>query len=126
MRKLLSLTLIISMFFYCNVTVLAGTVDTYHGIDVSQYQEEIDYTEVKAAGIEVVYIKACQGSDFIDPMFEINYTNAKAAGLKIGFYHYITATNAEEAIAQADYLFSLINRRNMIVNQQWTLKILQD
>ena len=34
----------------------------YEGIDVSNYQGEIDFKKVKEAGIQVVYIKASEGT----------------------------------------------------------------
>ena len=65
----------------------------YQGIDVSDWQGYIDYSQVRASGIEVVYIKSSQGGNIKDPYFDINYENAKANGLKVGFYHFLTATN---------------------------------
>ena len=53
----------------------------YRGIDVSNWQGYINYAEVKDAGIEVVYIKASQGSSIKDAYFDINYENAKNNGV---------------------------------------------
>lgn len=85
----------------------------YQGIDVSVYQGDIDFGLVRAYGIEVVYIRAGEGYDYIDPYFEQNYTNALNAGLKIGYYHYVTASNIEEAQAQAEFFYSLINDKTI-------------
>ena len=82
---------------------------TYEGIDVSDWQGYIDYAEVRESGIEVVYIKASQGSNIKDPYFDVNYENAKANGLKVGFYHFLTATNTEEAVQQANFFSSVIS-----------------
>lgn len=81
----------------------------YQGIDVSGWQGTIDYAQVRNAGIEVVYMKASEGSSFIDPYFNQNYTNAKANGLKVGFYHYLTARSTEEAIREARFFVSVIS-----------------
>lgn len=81
----------------------------YEGIDVSDWQGYIDYNQVKNAGIEVIYIKASQGSNIKDPYFDINYENAKANDLKVGFYHFLTATNIEEAEQQAIFFASVIS-----------------
>ena len=81
----------------------------YNGIDVSNWQGTIDYAEVKEDGIEIVYIKASQGSNIKDAYFDINYENAKANGLKVGFYHYLTATTEEEAKTQANFFASVIS-----------------
>lgn len=80
----------------------------YEGIDVSSWQGYIDYSEVKKAGIEVVYIKASEGRTLKDPYFEVNYRNAKENGLKVGFYHYLTSRNIQNAITQAEFFSSVI------------------
>lgn len=82
---------------------------TYEGIDVSDWQGYIDYSQVKNAGIDIVYIKASQGSNIKDSYFEINYENAKANNLKVGFYHFLTATTEEEAQQQATFFASVIS-----------------
>lgn len=82
---------------------------SYEGIDVSDWQGYIDYSQVKNSGIEVVYIKASQGNNIKDPYFEINYENAKANNLKVGFYHFLTATTVEEAQQQATFFASVIS-----------------
>ncbi len=56
----------------------------YEGIDVSSYQGEIDFKKVKEDGIEIVYIKATEGTTYIDPYLERNYQRAKENGLKVG------------------------------------------
>ena len=75
----------------------------YQGIDVSSWQGNINFAQVKNAGIDIVYIKSSEGVSYIDPYFERNYQNAKANGLKVGFYHYVTARTVEEARNQANF-----------------------
>lgn len=79
-----------------------------NGIDVSQWQGNIDFAAVKNAGIELVYIKATQGTSFVDPFFHRNYANAKNAGLLVGFYHYLTARSEEEARREAYHFVSVV------------------
>ncbi len=81
----------------------------YEGIDVSNWQGYIDYSQVKNSGIDIVYIKASQGNNIKDPYLDINYENAKANNLKVGFYHFLTATNIEEARQQATFFSSVIS-----------------
>lgn len=81
----------------------------YEGIDVSNWQGHINYEEVKASGIQIVYIKATQGSNSIDPYFKLNYNNAKINNLSIGLYHFLTARNENEAIQEATYFSSVIS-----------------
>lgn len=81
----------------------------YQGIDVSGYQGNINFREVKEAGIDIVYIKSSEGSNYIDSHFERNYEQARANGLKIGFYHYVTARTEEQARRQAQFFVSVIS-----------------
>ena len=96
-KKLLIVFFIVLLVFVFRINYSFAIWDTsslnYEGIDVSNWQGYIDYKVVKNAGIDVVYIKASQGSNIKDSYFDINYENAKANGLKVGFYHFLTATN---------------------------------
>lgn len=78
----------------------------YRGIDISEFQGEIDFEEVRRSGIEAVYIRVGAG-EYTDEYFAENYERAKAAGLKIGFYHYVTARSVEEGCRQARFFASL-------------------
>lgn len=78
----------------------------YRGIDISEFQGEIDFEEVRRSGIDAVYIRVGAG-EYTDEYFAENYERAKAAGLKIGFYHYVTARSVEEGRRQARFFASL-------------------
>lgn len=78
----------------------------YRGIDISEFQGEIDFEEVRRSGIEAVYIRVGAG-EYTDEYFAENYERAKAAGLKIGFYHYITARSVDQGRRQARFFASL-------------------
>lgn len=100
-KNLLCILMIITCTFFINSNLAyalspASSLE-YQGIDVSNWQGYINYNQVKQSGIDVVYIKASQGTNIKDAYFDINYENAKANGLKVGFYHFLTATNVEEA-----------------------------
>lgn len=81
------------------------------GIDVSQYQGNIDFAKVKAAGIKFVIIRAGYGKSVTqkDPYFEQNYKNAKAAGLNVGAYWYSYATSAADATTEAKACMTVIS-----------------
>lgn len=99
---------ILSMTVY-NVFAFGPSNDViYSGIDVSEYQGYINYSRVREAGVDVVYIRSSEGTNFVDPYFRTNYNNAKASGLKVGFYHYVTARSVSEAINEADFFVSVI------------------
>ena len=100
----------------CAVLGLAGTARAlgpepeglYAGIDVSEYQESVDFAAARAAGIQVVYIRAGAGDDYTDPYFAANIAGARAAGLRYGCYWYVTARTAAEARRQAERFASLL------------------
>lgn len=91
-------------------TLFLFTTSSYalEGIDVSEFQGDIDFKQVKDYGIEVVYIRSSASHSYIDAKFERNYREAKANNLKIGFYHYVTARTVEEAREQARFFASVI------------------
>lgn len=83
------------------------------GIDVSEHQNEIDWQQVKAAGIEYVMIRVgwrgqTEGKLSVDTMAQENYAGAKAAGLKVGAYFFSQAITAQEAVAEAEYAMNII------------------
>ncbi|MTH97828.1 GH25 family lysozyme [Roseibium sp. RKSG952] len=59
-----------------------------HGIDVSRWQGDIDWQEVKRDGTEFAWIKATEGGDHYDPRFLDNWYGAQAAGVRRGAYHF--------------------------------------
>ena len=119
-HKIITLTLVfVTILCFCTtlaskcIAVTPESDLSYSGIDVSDWQGYIDYSMVRDFGIDVVFIKASQGSDWKDPYFEINYENAKANGLKVGFYHFLTATNVEEARQEAQFFSSVISGKQV-------------
>ena len=85
------------------------------GIDVSHWAGRINFHKVKQAGIRIVYIKATQGTTIVDPEFERNYRDADREGLCIGFYHYVTARNLEQAREEAAFFYEKIRDKNQHV-----------
>ena len=76
-----------------------------HGIDVSKYQNIIDWESVKEMNvnnvqISFVFIKATEGLDDEDEYFNRNWKKAKDAGLIRGAYHYFLATKSGKEQAE--------------------------
>jgi len=75
------------------------------GVDVSAYQGEIDWAVLSSQGISFAFIKATEGSSFVDSRFESNLGDALETGLRIGAYHFFSfdspgGTQAENFISQ--------------------------
>lgn len=60
-----------------------------HGIDVSKWQGQVDWTAVRDAGTQFAFIKATEGGDHIDDRFRENWDGAKAAGVPRSAYHFV-------------------------------------
>ncbi len=60
-----------------------------HGIDVSRWQDNIDWKAVKGAGTRFAFIKATEGDDHLDPMFRQNWKGAAEAGVPRSAYHFM-------------------------------------
>src|ERR1700736_548106 len=58
------------------------------GIDVSRYQQKIDWSAVAASGIQFCFIKATEGSCDVDAAFRRHWEAASAAGIIRGAYHF--------------------------------------
>ena len=89
------------------------TADYETGIDVSFYQGEIDWQQVKAAGVEFVFIRVgsrgtTEGKLYADEMAQQYYQGAKDAGLQVGAYFYSQAVTPKEAEEEAWFVLDQI------------------
>lgn len=79
------------------------------GIDVSQWQGEIDWEKVKNAGAEFAiirlgYQKGYDKENALDPYFIKNIEGAKKNGIDVGIYFYSYAKTKKEAEEQANFI----------------------
>lgn len=58
------------------------------GIDVSHWQETVDWAAVKGAGKQFAYIKATEGAGVVDDRFAGNWAGAGQNGILRGAYHF--------------------------------------
>ena len=91
------------------------TEESWLGIDVSRYQGDVDWEQVKAAGVEFAMIRVGfrgygeSGKLVEDLNAKKNYENATKAGLKVGVYFFAQAISVEEAKEEAQYVLQLID-----------------
>ena len=119
MKSSIKLCILLCAFLFCfyllftpSLAFSPSSSNIYEGIDVSDWQGFIDYSQVAASGIQIVYIRSSEGFSYVDSQFENNYKNAKAAGLTVGFYHYLTARTVEDAVNQATFFVSTISGKS--------------
>ncbi len=86
--------------------------NTMVGIDVSKWQDKIDFEKVAAAGCGFVMIRLGgydDGSTYTDKFFKDNIKNAKAAGLKVGIYWHAEESSVEEVRNNVKYLLGVLD-----------------
>ena len=79
----------------------------YRGIDVSRWQEEINWSQVAKDDISFVML-GTRSKGAVDPYFHKNIQNAAANGIKVGVYIYSLATTTDMAVQEADFVLNLI------------------
>lgn len=84
-------------------------------IDVSEWQQNVDYNKIKSSGINAVIIRAGYGREISqkDGMFESHYKNAKSAGMKIGVYWYSYADSVNDAEKEARACLECIKNKSI-------------
>ncbi len=89
-------------------------VTSKKGIDVSKFQGDIDWKDVKDDGVEYAFIRmgyrgyGSAGKLVTDENFEKNIKGATANGVDVGVYFFSQAINEEEAIEEAQYVLDAI------------------
>jgi len=63
-------------------------MDYIPGIDISHWQGTINWQSVRSSGVRFAFIKATDGSTYVDEKFAANWQNARQAGLLCAPYHY--------------------------------------
>lgn len=94
-----------------NTGMLTNT-GTAFGIDVSKWQQEIDWEKVAAAGVQFAIIRcgyrgSASGCLVEDPYFVRNIEGAKNAGIRVGVYFFTQAVNEVEAVEEASMVATL-------------------
>lgn len=70
------------------------------GVDVSNYQGQIDWQTLADENISFAFIKATEGSTFVDKCFAYNFKEAQDTNLAVGAYHFFSYDSAGVTQAQ--------------------------
>ena len=76
------------------------------GIDVSEYQGEVDWDKIKEQNIDFAFIKATEGSKGKDDSFDKNYEKLKNMDMLLGLYHFFSFESLGEE--QADNYIKVV------------------
>lgn len=80
--------------------------ESYEGVDVSHYQNRINWHQVAASGKKFAFCKATGGITFTDPQFQNNWQQIKGAGMTRGAYHFFDPD--DDAQKQADHFIATV------------------
>ncbi|MBR1641517.1 MAG: Ig-like domain-containing protein [Butyrivibrio sp.] len=88
------------------------------GIDVSKWNGNINWTQVKNAGVNYAIIRcgyrgSSAGALIEDPKFRANIQGAQAAGIRVGVYFFSQAVNEVEAVEEASMCINLCKGYNL-------------
>lgn len=86
-----------------------GKKISFLGVDVSKYQDYIDFVSLKSEGADYVMIRVgargySTGQITLDENFDDNMQRAKEAGLDVGVYFYSQAITEAEAVEEANFV----------------------
>ncbi len=90
-----------------------GKKVSFFGVDISKYQDYIDFPALKSAGADYVMIRVgargySSGQITLDENFHENVQRALDAGLDVGVYFYSQAINEAEALEEANFVMENI------------------
>lgn len=71
------------------------------GIDVSEWQDTINWAKVKKSNIDFAFIRISYGLNRIDEKYDYNMKQAEKAGVPAGTYVYSLATTTQQALKEA-------------------------
>lgn len=105
-------------------TVFADVVRDYKtdrtqiGLDLSHWQGDVDFEELKRNDVEFVFLRVGttngrDGEFVLDKKFEQNITKANEVGIPVGLYFYSYANTEEKAIQEAKWLLEQIKGRKV-------------
>ena len=92
--------------------------NTKIGIDVSSWQDYIDWPKAKKDGVEFAMLRIGFGHNsknqiVLDSRFDYNIKNAKKAKVPIGVYFYSYAKTKDEAKKQAQWIIKKLNGQKL-------------
>jgi len=87
--------------------------NVHFGIDVSHWQEDLDFQKLKDAGVEFAYVRIGRGDgigkDYVeDRKWARNLKGFNEVGIPIGVYFYSNANSREDAKKEAKWLLERI------------------
>lgn len=84
-------------------SVLASSATRTPGVDVSSWQGNVDWASAWKNGARFAYVKATEGTAYVNPYFGQQYNGSRSVGMIRGAYHFALPDRSGGTV-QADYL----------------------
>lgn len=90
-----------------------GKQTSFVGVDISKYQDYVDFVKLKKAGVDFVMIRVGargygSGQLVLDEYYTDNIKRATDADLEVGLYFFSQAVSVEEAVEEANMVLENI------------------
>ncbi len=97
----LIVTALAALFYLKIIKINIFSANKYpvKGVDVSSYQGKIDW-ETLSSGLDFAFIKATEGSGYVDERFGYNYEQARRTDLRVGAYHFFSFDSSGKTQAE--------------------------
>jgi len=91
-----------ALLYFGIIQVNHPSKDKYsiRGVDVSEYQGDIDWIVLANQDIDFAFVKATEGSSYTDEHFSENWENASKTDLRIGAYHFFSLESSGKSQAE--------------------------
>ena len=97
-------------------TIKVGNKITAHGIDISGWQTNVNFAQVKASGVDFIILREGYGTT-VDNQFFTHVAGAKKAGIPIhGVYHFCYSINEAGALAEAQSCIANVKKAGLDKN----------
>ena len=108
-----------------------GKQTSYVGVDISKYQDYVDFVKVKKAGIDFVMLRVGargygSGQLIVDEYFSDNIKRATDAGLDVGVYFYSQAVSKEEAVEEANLVIENLGEYQITYPVAFDLELVEN
>ena len=108
-----------------------GKQTSYVGVDISKYQDYVDFGKVKKAGIDFVMLRVGTrgygtGQLMLDEAFSENIRRATEAGLEVGVYFSSQAITKEEAIEEANMVIENLGDYSITYPVAYAMELIEN
>lgn len=102
---------------------------TQKGIDVSEFNGQINWNEVKKSGIDFAMVRCAYrgygtGRIVEDSLCRSNITGAIESGVKVGLYFFSQAISVDEGIEEANFALNIARNYNItypiVIDSEWS------